>query len=67
MCLIISDVLDIDSRQNKWCAKENINIIASKNLQSYAVKQIEPCDFIGSYAEGHTNNVLSIGVWAMTG
>ncbi|GIT07350.1 MAG: hypothetical protein CM1200mP30_09800 [Pseudomonadota bacterium] len=37
----ISDVLDIVSRQNQWRGREAINLIASENVQSDAVKQAE--------------------------
>ena len=38
-----------------WGSKEAINVIASENVQSDAVKQIESNDFMGRYAEGHPN------------
>ena len=47
----ISDVLDIISRQNQWRGRETINLIASENVQSDAVKQAEINDFMGRYAE----------------
>ena len=49
MSVNISDVLDIDS-QNQWRSKETINLIASENVQSDAVKQIESNDFMERYA-----------------
>jgi glycine hydroxymethyltransferase len=55
MSVNISDVLEIVSSQNKWRGKEAINLIASENVQSDAVKQIEVNDFMGRYAEGHPN------------
>jgi len=51
----ISDIIDIVTRQNQWRCKETINLIASENVQSDAVKQIEINDFMGRYAEGHPN------------
>jgi len=51
----ISDVIEIVTRQNQWRCKESINLIASENVQSDAVKQIEVNDFMGRYAEGHPN------------
>ena len=42
----ISDVLDIVSRQNQWRGREAINLIASENVQSDAVKQAEINDFM---------------------
>ena len=55
MSVNISDVLDIVNSQNQWRGKETINLIASENVQSDAVKQIESNDFMGRYAEGHPN------------
>jgi glycine hydroxymethyltransferase len=55
MSVNISDVLEIVSSQNQWRGKEAINLIASENVQSDAVKQIEVNDFMGRYAEGHPN------------
>ena len=55
MSVNISDVLDIVSRQNQWRGREAINLIASENVQSDAVKQAEINDFMGRYAEGHPN------------
>ena len=55
MSVNISDVLDIVDSQNQWRGKEAINLIASENVQSDAVKQIESNDFMGRYAEGHPN------------
>jgi len=55
MSVNISDVLDIVDSQNQWRGKETINLIASENVQSDAVKQIESNDFRGRYAEGHPN------------
>ncbi|HAF88976.1 MAG TPA: glycine hydroxymethyltransferase, partial [Deltaproteobacteria bacterium] len=55
MSVNISDVLKIVSSQNQWRGKEAINLIASENVQSDAVKQVEVNDFMGRYAEGHPN------------
>ena len=55
MSVNISDVLKIVSSQNQWRGKEAINLIASENVQSDAVKQVEINDFMGRYAEGHPN------------
>ena len=53
MSVNISDVLEIVNSQNQWRGKEAINLIASENIQSDTVKQIESNDFMGRYAEGH--------------
>ncbi len=50
MSVNISDVLDIVSHQNQWRSREAINLIASENVQSNAVKQAEINDFMGRYA-----------------
>ena len=55
MSVEISDILNIVSKQNQWRGKETINLIASENVQSDAVKNIEINDFMGRYAEGHPN------------
>ena len=55
MTVNISDILEIVSQQNQWRSKETINLIASENVQSEAVKKIEINDFMGRYAEGHPN------------
>ncbi|MBA3029657.1 MAG: serine hydroxymethyltransferase [Desulfobacteraceae bacterium] len=51
----ISDILTIVEQQNQWRGKETLNMIASENTQSPAVRQIECNDFMGRYAEGHPN------------
>jgi len=51
----ISDILQIIEKQNQWRGKETLNMIASENTQSPAVRQIECNDFMGRYAEGHPN------------
>lgn len=60
MAVDISDVLSIVEKQNHWRSKESINLIASENTQSPAVRQIESNDFMGRYAEGHPNTPESI-------
>jgi len=55
MSVNISDVLDIVNNLYRWRGKEAINLIASKNVQSDAVKQIESNDFMGRHVEGHPN------------
>ncbi len=55
----ISDILKIVENQNQWRGRETLNMIASENTQSPAVRQIECSDFMGRYAEGHPNTELS--------
>ena len=51
----LSDILKIVENQNQWRGRETLNMIASENTQSPAVRQIECNDFMGRYAEGHPN------------
>jgi glycine hydroxymethyltransferase len=51
----ISDILKIVENQNQWRGRETLNMIASENTQSPAVRQVECNDFMGRYAEGHPN------------
>ncbi|MBF0288053.1 MAG: serine hydroxymethyltransferase [SAR324 cluster bacterium] len=60
MSVEISDVLKIVEKQNVWRGQEAINLIASENTQSPAVRSIECNDFMGRYAEGHPNTSDSI-------
>jgi glycine hydroxymethyltransferase len=51
----IADILKIVQKQNQWRGEETLNMIASENTQSPAVRQIECNDFMARYAEGHPN------------
>ena len=51
----ISDIQAIVEKQNQWRGKETLNMIASENTQSPAVRRIECNDFMARYAEGHPN------------
>jgi glycine hydroxymethyltransferase len=55
----ISDILNLIEKQNQWRGKETLNMIASENTQSPAVRQAECNDFMGRYAEGHPNTPTS--------
>ncbi len=55
MSVDISDILNIIEKQNQWRGRETLNMIASENTQSPAVRRIECNDFMGRYAEGHPN------------
>ncbi len=55
----LSDILEIVEKQNQWRGRETLNMIASENTQSPAVRQIECNDFMGRYAEGHPNTETS--------
>jgi glycine hydroxymethyltransferase len=51
----ISDVQAIVEAQDHWRGRETINLIASENVQSPAVRAIQDSDFMARYAEGHPN------------
>jgi glycine hydroxymethyltransferase len=59
MAVELSDILRIVEKQNQWRGRETLNMIASENTQSPAVRQIECSDFMGRYAEGHPNTETS--------
>ena len=49
------DIFAIVEKQNQWRGRECINLIASENTPSQAVRSIQLNDFMGRYAEGHPN------------
>jgi glycine hydroxymethyltransferase len=49
------DIFTIVEKQNHWRGRECINLIASENTPSQAVRSIQLNDFMGRYAEGHPN------------
>jgi glycine hydroxymethyltransferase len=51
----IHDIEDLVRRQEQWRGRETINLIASENAQSRAVRSIQNSDFMARYAEGHPN------------
>jgi glycine hydroxymethyltransferase len=51
----ISDVQQIVAAQDEWRGRQTINLIASENVQSPAVRAIQSSDFMARYAEGHPN------------
>src|SRR2546421_1005745 len=55
MTVNISDIEDIITQQNKWRQTRAINLIASENTPSEAVRSVQNSDFMGRYAEGHPN------------
>src|SRR5437588_4524696 len=55
MTVNISDIEDIIAQQNKWRQNQAINLIASENTPSEAVRSVQNSDFMGRYAEGHPN------------
>ncbi len=55
MSVDIADVLAIVRQQEHWRQRETINLIASENTPSAAVREVQNADFMGRYAEGHPN------------
>jgi len=55
MSVDIQDILKIVDEQNTWRGRQCINLIASENTPSRAVRDIQLNDFMGRYAEGHPN------------
>ena len=51
----ISDIEEIVARANAWRQTQTINLIASENTPSEAVRRVLISDFMGRYAEGHPN------------
>ncbi|MHB8598568.1 MAG: serine hydroxymethyltransferase [Ktedonobacteraceae bacterium] len=55
MTVDISDIEDILAHENTWRQTQTINLIASENTPSEAVRRVQNSDFMGRYAEGHPN------------
>jgi glycine hydroxymethyltransferase len=55
MTIDISDIENIVTQQNTWRQTQTINLIASENTPSEAVRRVQNSDFMGRYAEGHPN------------
>ncbi len=51
----ISDIENILAQEEKWRQTQTINLIASENTPSDAVRRVQNSDFMGRYAEGHPN------------
>ena len=51
----IEDIRAIVEAQDSWRGRQTINLIASENAQSAAVREIQNSDFMARYAEGHPN------------
>lgn len=52
----ITDILSIVEAQEQWRRRQTVNLIASENVQSPAVRDIQNSDFMARYAEGHPNH-----------
>ena len=55
MTVDISDIEQIIADENRWRQTQAINLIASENTPSEAVRRVQTSDFMGRYAEGHPN------------
>ncbi|QBD78317.1 serine hydroxymethyltransferase [Ktedonosporobacter rubrisoli] len=55
MTVDISDIENIIAQQETWRQTQCINLIASENTPSNAVRRVQNSDFMGRYAEGHPN------------
>src|SRR5260370_25253644 len=55
MTIDISDIENILRQQDTWRQTQCINLIASENTPSEAVRRVQNSDFMGRYAEGHPN------------
>src|SRR5437588_11202647 len=55
MTVNISDIENILKQAEIWRQTQTINLIASENTPSEAVRRVQNSDFMGRYAEGHPN------------
>ena len=55
MTVDISDIESILSDARTWRQTQTINLIASENTPSEAVRRVQVSDMMGRYAEGHPN------------
>jgi len=55
MTVDISDIEKILQQAETWRQTQTINLIASENTPSDAVRRVQNSDFMGRYAEGHPN------------
>src|SRR5437588_5116909 len=55
MTVDISDIESIIAQENAWRQTQTINLIASENTPSEAVRRVQVSDLMGRYAEGHPN------------
>jgi glycine hydroxymethyltransferase len=57
MTVDINDIQHILQLQEVWRQTQTINLIASENTPSNAVRRVQNSDFMGRYAEGHPNEL----------
>jgi glycine hydroxymethyltransferase len=55
MTVDISDIENILAQAQTWRQTQTINLIASENTPSEAVRRVQLSDLMGRYAEGHPN------------
>ena len=53
MTVDITDIENILAQEETWRQTQTINLIASENTPSDAVRRVQNSDFMGRYAEGH--------------
>jgi glycine hydroxymethyltransferase len=51
----IRDLENLIRKQEEWRGRQTINLIASENAQSRAVRDVQNSDLMARYAEGHPN------------
>ncbi|GER86745.1 serine hydroxymethyltransferase [Dictyobacter vulcani] len=56
MTVDIHDIEALIEQQDTWRQRQAINLIASENTPSEAVRRVQTSDFMGRYAEGHPND-----------
>ena len=56
MSVNVADLRSIVEAQEQWRGRETVNLIASENAQSPAVRALQDSDFTNRYAEGHPNH-----------
>ena len=60
MTVDISDIERILAQEETWRQTQTINLIASENTPSDAVRRVQNSDFMGRYAEGHPNEGATV-------
>ena len=55
MTVDISDIENILAEARTWRQTQTVNLIASENTPSEAVRRVQVSDLMGRYAEGHPN------------
>lgn len=56
----IADIQRLVDAQEQWRGQQTLNLIASENPQSPAVRAVQNSDFMARYAEGHPNQGATV-------